>query len=553
MAATNYTPISLYYSSTATNTPSAGNLVLGELAINIADGKLYYKNPSNVVTLLAVSGGAITPITNNGVVYINGSGQAVSGSVLTFDGAQLGVNGITVGRGAGAVVSNTAVGATALASNSSGADNVGIGYQSAYSNTTGNYNSALGRGALYSNTTGASNTAIGQTALGNNTTASYNTAVGYQASYSNVTGTETVAVGYQALYSNTGSQSTAVGAQALRNNTTGSNAAFGQFTLYGNTTGTANAAFGGYGGSGNQTMLSNSTGSNNSAFGMGALAANTTASNNSAFGYQAAYANTTGALNAAFGRYALLNNTTGGSNTAIGTDSMGANTTGGSNTALGYAALNSNTTASNNTAVGYQALYLNNTASYNTALGWQALYAATAAGNIGIGPSAGANLTTGTYGIFIGYGPYAGSVSSVNEIVIGNAGALSITGKGSNTAFISANGGSSYNGANVTTWATTSDQRIKKNIVNLGDSLGKINALRVVEFDYKENDKHEVGFVAQEFQQQFPEQIVYHSPSEAEKDWVGDDQVMAIQQNLVPFLVKAIQELTARIAVLEAK
>jgi hypothetical protein len=89
MAATNYTPISLYYSSTATNTPSAGNLVLGELAINIADGKLYYKNPSNVVTLLAVSGGAITPITNNGVVYINGSGQAVSGSALTFDGTTL--------------------------------------------------------------------------------------------------------------------------------------------------------------------------------------------------------------------------------------------------------------------------------------------------------------------------------------------------------------------------------------------------------------------------------------------------------------------------------
>jgi hypothetical protein len=95
MAAVNYTPISLYYSSTATNIPSAGNLVLGELAINIADGKLYYKNPSNVVTLLAVSGGAITPITNNGVVYINGSGQAVSGSALTFDGTnvQIGATG----------------------------------------------------------------------------------------------------------------------------------------------------------------------------------------------------------------------------------------------------------------------------------------------------------------------------------------------------------------------------------------------------------------------------------------------------------------------------
>ena len=44
MAQTGYTPIQLYYSSTTTNTPSAGNLANGELAINIADGKLFYKD-----------------------------------------------------------------------------------------------------------------------------------------------------------------------------------------------------------------------------------------------------------------------------------------------------------------------------------------------------------------------------------------------------------------------------------------------------------------------------------------------------------------------------
>jgi hypothetical protein len=86
MAATNFTPISLYFSTTASAVPVNTNLVNGELAINITDGKLYYKNNGGTVTLLAVAGGAITPITNNGVVYINGSGQAVSGSALTFDG-----------------------------------------------------------------------------------------------------------------------------------------------------------------------------------------------------------------------------------------------------------------------------------------------------------------------------------------------------------------------------------------------------------------------------------------------------------------------------------
>jgi len=94
MAATNYTPISLYYSSTATNTPSAGNLVYGELAINIADGKLFYKNPSNVVTLLASSAGVVpSPFTANGVVYASSTTALTTGSALTFDGSvfQLGI------------------------------------------------------------------------------------------------------------------------------------------------------------------------------------------------------------------------------------------------------------------------------------------------------------------------------------------------------------------------------------------------------------------------------------------------------------------------------
>jgi hypothetical protein len=61
MAATGFTPISLYYTTTAAAAPTSGNLVNGELAINITDGKLYYKNNSGVVTLLAsASAAAIT-------------------------------------------------------------------------------------------------------------------------------------------------------------------------------------------------------------------------------------------------------------------------------------------------------------------------------------------------------------------------------------------------------------------------------------------------------------------------------------------------------------
>jgi hypothetical protein len=53
MAQTNYTPIALYYSTTAATAPTAGNLVNGELAINITDGKLYYKDNAGVVQVIA--------------------------------------------------------------------------------------------------------------------------------------------------------------------------------------------------------------------------------------------------------------------------------------------------------------------------------------------------------------------------------------------------------------------------------------------------------------------------------------------------------------------
>jgi hypothetical protein len=55
MAQAGYTPISLYYSTTASAQPSSGNLVAGELALNTLDEKLYFKNSAGTVKLLASS------------------------------------------------------------------------------------------------------------------------------------------------------------------------------------------------------------------------------------------------------------------------------------------------------------------------------------------------------------------------------------------------------------------------------------------------------------------------------------------------------------------
>ena len=76
MAQAGYTPISLYYSTTAAAAPTAGNLVPGELAINITDGKLYYEDNLGVVTLLASK----TPILGNSLTIALTGGAAAPAS-----------------------------------------------------------------------------------------------------------------------------------------------------------------------------------------------------------------------------------------------------------------------------------------------------------------------------------------------------------------------------------------------------------------------------------------------------------------------------------------
>ena len=63
MAQASYTPIQLYYSTTAAAVPVNTNLANGELAINITDGKLYYKDNTGTVRLLA-DNAVTTPVTS---------------------------------------------------------------------------------------------------------------------------------------------------------------------------------------------------------------------------------------------------------------------------------------------------------------------------------------------------------------------------------------------------------------------------------------------------------------------------------------------------------
>lgn len=86
MAQTGYTPIKLYASSTPSATPSAGNLDNtngAELAINIADGKLFYKDSSNVVQVIATKDGATGTVSTISVVNTNGLAGTVANPTTT--------------------------------------------------------------------------------------------------------------------------------------------------------------------------------------------------------------------------------------------------------------------------------------------------------------------------------------------------------------------------------------------------------------------------------------------------------------------------------------
>jgi hypothetical protein len=374
------------------------------------------------------------------------------------------IQGLTVGRGAGAVSTNTAVGASALASNTSGASNTALGGETLFSNTTGNSNIAVGGRddgswtPLYSNTTGSYNLAVGNGSLAKNTTASNNTAVGYQAGFSNTTGFSGVFIGTQAGYANTtgqgnvlvgqqagytlstGSGVTAIGFNAISANTStaSNNTALGSYTLRANTTGTMNTALGGgeygveYG-----ALGYNTTGSYNTAVGHYALKSNTTASSNTAVGYQAGYLNTTGEYLVAMGSLALYSNTTGYRNVGVGFQALYSNTTGFLNTAVGMQVLTGNTTGSYNVAIGNEALVSNTTASYNTAVGYQAGYSNTTGqfnaffgrlagytnngnSNTGIGNGALYLTSSGTDNSAVGSGAMEGNTTGVNNSAIGS-------------------------------------------------------------------------------------------------------------------------------------
>ena len=259
---------------------------------------------------------------------------------------------------------------------------------------------------------------------------------------------------------------------------------------------------------------------------------------NTAFGVSALYSNTTGAENTAIGRSALYSNTIGSNNTASGRLALRSNTTGDNNVASGYHALYSNTTGDNNVASGLTALYSNTTGDNNVASGLTALYSNTTGNNnVGIGRSALYSNTTGSDNIAFGRSAQSTSGTVSGQCTLGSTSITNLR-------------------CNDTSISSLSDERDKTNIIDIPLGLDFINTLRPVSFNWDRRDgsmvgKKDFGFIAQELKA--AQEATVYSDSMRLVCEDNPERIEADPMKTYPVLVKAIQELSAKVAELEAK
>ena len=484
MAQANFTPIQLYYSSTTSAAPSPGNLASGELAINITDGKLFYKDISGNVQVIATKGSGTIGGTNTQVQY-NSSGALAGSSNFTFNGTTATINTLNLTNALGVAYGGTNSTATPTA----GAVPYGTGTAYAFT-SAGTSGQALRSGGSGAPTFGTLGTGAGGTGL---TTFSAN----------------------QLFYA---SSSSVVGQSA------------------------------------NLTFVNDNLSVNGITIGRGAGAVST----NTAAWSTALAANTTGNTNTAVGFAALNANTQGNSNTAIGSSALIANTTGGNNTAVGRASLTASITGNNNTAVGSGSLFTADGAASNTAIGYAALFSNTTGNsNTGVGDNALTNNTTGDFNVAVGTNALTSNISGSGNTAISpvnSSGTYSPVFNPTTQSHRFCMGSTSVTNAYIqVAWTVVSDARDKINFAPVPHGLAFVNQLNPTQFQFavSRTDPTPHGPVRYGFKAQ--EILALEGNNPVIIDAEDPEKLRYQGESLVPVLVKAIQELSARIEALEAK
>jgi len=171
-----------------------------------------------------------------------------------------------------------------------------------------------------------------------------------------------------------------------------------------------------------------------------------------------------------------------------------------------------------------------------------------------------AAVDAGVNGANIGF---FGNGTNPNKYIRAQGGNLEVINSAYSAAIMYVtNAGAAFQGNNSSTWSTTSDIRIKTNVRQIGSALDKMMALKPCHFEYKNAVGETVtGFIAQEFEEVLPGHVKEQdAPMQFEQFIDGDDKkIKTIDANLVPYLVKAIQEqqaiitaLTTRVEALES-
>lgn len=146
--------------------------------------------------------------------------------------------------------------------------------------------------------------------------------------------------------------------------------------------------------------------------------------------------------------------------------------------------------------------------------------------------------------------PANGSFVGISMQLVNSNGRVLIAGNTDNGAYNLQCNGSGVWGAGA--YVNGSDQRIKEDISPLSDTLDIINALNPVTFRYKEewsNDRAiQPGFIAQEVESTLADTIYGNGIVQQGGTYLG-----LAYQNFIPLLVKAVQELNAKVEALEAR
>ena len=103
----------------------------------------------------------------------------------------------------------------------------------------------------------------------------------------------------------------------------------------------------------------------------------------------------------------------------------------------------------------------------------------------------------------------------------------------------------------ITTYSTSSDYRLKENLVGLTGALDRLRLIDVYRFNFIGQDVTVDGFVAHELQEIVPEAVTGEKDG---LDYQGNPEYQGVDQSkIVPLLTAALQEAVARIEALEQR